>query len=145
MGPRSFQIQIWGPKRVPTPHWIKGALQLLFYKVFAKTHCCGSRDTPYPLYTLHTQGLGVLGWNTPKNLPPLEDHLHANLHQDPSSVLDFYKEHTHTLPPRAQIKKQKNMYLLNFTYLCMGRNFFIPHLFYLFVQTNPNLTKLGFC
>ena len=32
----------------------------------------------------------------PKNLPPLEDHLRAKFRPDPSSRLDFYREHTDT-------------------------------------------------
>ena len=38
------------------------------------------------------------GWGyrveTPKNLPPLEDHLRAKFCPDPSSRLDFYREQT---------------------------------------------------
>ena len=68
---------------------------------------CGSRDTPYPLYALHTQGVWVLGWNTPKNLPALEDHLCAKFQQDPSFSLDFYREHSHTLLPGELKSKNK--------------------------------------
>ena len=48
---------------------------------------------PEPL--LHApQGVGVQGRPPPKNLPPLEDHLHAKFHPDLSSILDFYREQT---------------------------------------------------
>ena len=62
--------------------------------------------TPFP-------GGGGTGLKPPKNLPTLEDHLHAKFHQDPSSGLDFYRELTQTLPPLpptpwgAQIKSEK--------------------------------------
>ena len=90
------------------PHKIRGTLLLLFYKVFAKTHGCGSRDTPYPIYALHTQGCGGTGLKNPKNLPALEDHLCAKFHQDPSSCLAFYREHTQTLPPLEGLKSKNN-------------------------------------
>ena len=65
-------------------------------------HGWGSRGTPYPLYASRTRGVGVPGRNPPKNLLPLEDHLRAKFRPDPSSRLDFYREHTdrhtHTLP-----------------------------------------------
>ena len=39
------------------------------------------------------RGSGVPGQNPPKNLPVLEDHLRAKFHSNPSSSLDFYREH----------------------------------------------------
>ena len=45
-------------------------------------------------------GVGVPGQPPPpKNLPTLEDHLRAKFHLNPSSRLDFYREHTHTQSP----------------------------------------------
>ena len=44
--------------------------------------------------------MGVPGRNPPKNLPPLEDHLRAKFRPDPSSRLDFYREHTDTQTDR---------------------------------------------
>ena len=41
-------------------------------------------------------GVGVPGQKKPKNLPPLKDHLRAKFCPDPSSRLDFYREHTDT-------------------------------------------------
>ena len=46
----------------------------------------------------------------PKNLPTLKDLLLAKFHQDPSSGLDFYREHTHTLlPPGGSNQKTKKL------------------------------------
>ena len=59
-----------GSKKVTYPYYIGGALQLLFYKVFAKMHSWGSKVLPDSLYAPHTRGWGVPGQNTPKNLPP---------------------------------------------------------------------------
>ena len=81
-------------------------------------------ETPCtPLYTPCTWGavLGCTPTPTHKNRPALKDHLLAKLHQYLSGSLDFYREHTYTLPPcpppwGAQIKKQKNTRLLKFDF-----------------------------
>ena len=102
-GAQVHWIRIWGPKRWPAPTILRGAQQLLFFKVFAKMHGWGSRGTPDPLYSPCTRRVmsARLTSPPPKNLPALEDHLLAKFLQNPSSSLDFYWEQTpiqtHTL------------------------------------------------
>ena len=103
-GAQVHWIRIWGPKRWPAPTILRGAQQLLFFKVFAKMHGWGSRGTPDPLYspcTRRVMSARLTSPPPPKNLPALEDHLLAKFLQNPSSSLDFYWEQTpiqtHTL------------------------------------------------
>ena len=77
-GPSRFGF---GSKKVTHPHLIRGALQLLFYKVFVKTHGWGSRGTSDPLYAPWTQD------PHPNYLPAPEDHLRAKFPPDPSRFL----------------------------------------------------------
>ena len=44
-----------------------------------------------PLYAPRTQGMGGTRLTPPKNLPALEDHLHAKFRPDPSRSLDLYR------------------------------------------------------
>ena len=68
-------------------------------------------ETPCTLYTHSIPGgWEVLGRNTPKNLPALEDHLHAKFHQDLSIGLDFYRE-LHCPLGGSNQKTKKNTYL----------------------------------
>ena len=79
---------------VPFPlSW--SARQLLFYKVFTKTHNWGSRGTLDPIIAPHTPvEVGVPGQLPPQEPSPLEDHLSTKFHPHPSSGLDFHREHT---------------------------------------------------
>ena len=84
----------FGVQKGDHPALTGGGLQLLFYKVFAKTHGWGSRGTLDPLYAHH--GWGVPVWYPPKNLPGLKDHLHAKFQFNLSRSSDFYREHPDT-------------------------------------------------
>ena len=69
-----------------------GALQLKF---LPKCNPEAPEAPQTPLSTLYL-GVAVLGWNTLKNLPALEDHLQAKFCLDISSSLNSYREHTQT-------------------------------------------------
>ena len=82
-------------------------------------HGWGSRGTPLPLYAPHTREVGVPGWNHPKNLPALEDHLRAKFRPNPSSHLDFYREQTDIIYPEVDLDpgEKKNSSIIN---ICVG-------------------------
>ena len=94
MRPRSFRIQIWGPKRWPAP--IKSGVPCNFCLIKFLPKCMLSLlRHPRPLlYTLYPGGGGP-GSNPPKNIPALQDHLCDKFHCNPSSGSDFYSEHTY--------------------------------------------------
>ena len=100
---------------------ISGAPCYFCFIKFLPKHMAVAPETPHtPFMHSILRGVGVLGWKNPKNLPALEDHLCAKFHQDPSSGLDCYWEHTHTLPPcpppgRLKLKNQKT-HLLKFNF-----------------------------
>ena len=85
MGPESFQIQIWGPKRWPAP--TKSGVHSNFCLIKLLPKC--TVEAPEALWTPFTHL--VLGWH-PQEPSPLEDHLHAKFHPNLYSSLDFYRE-----------------------------------------------------
>ena len=108
-----------GPKKVTHPYSIRGTLQLLFYKVFAKMHSWGSRDTLYPLYAPRTWGWGGTGLKPPKNLLTLKDHLLAKFHQYLSVVwisVENILKHCPPAPLGGSNQKTKNTRLLKFDF-----------------------------
>ena len=82
-------------------------------------HRWGSRCTHDTLFAPLPGGGwgGVLGQNSPKNLPALKDHLNAKFHPDLSSSLDFFREHTHQHCPLCI----RLLYVIS--YLCCQHTF----------------------
>ena len=78
MAPEEHGAQVLrdlGSKKVTLPHQIRGALQLLFYKVFTKMHSLGSRGTLAPFMHPIPWGWGGYLVKKTKSLPTLKDHL----------------------------------------------------------------------
>ena len=99
----------------PTP--IKSALQLLFYKVFAKKHGWGTSDTLYPLYRSRTWGWGILGWYPLRTFLSSRTNFLLNFIKIcPGVWISIENIHLHSppCPPGGLKSKTKKMLLLKF-------------------------------
>ena len=88
-----------GPEKVTRPTKSGAPCNFCFIK-FSPKRTVEAPEAPRTPFTHPVpRGVGVPGQNPPKILPPLEDHLRAKFRPDPSSRLDFYREHTHRQSP----------------------------------------------
>ena len=119
MGPRSFQIRIWGPKRWPTPTKSGAPCNFCFIKFLPKC-TAEAPETPCTPFMHPVPGGGGTVLKPPKNLLTLKDHLLAKFHQYLSAVWISIENILIQcpLPPPwgAQIKKQKNTRLIKFDF-----------------------------
>ena len=110
MGPRSFQIWIWGPKRWPTLTKSGVPCNFCFIKFLPK---CTAEAPETPC----TRGWGVLGWYPPRTFLPSRTTYLPNfikIHPAVWISIENIQIHCPPLPPwGAQIKKQ-NTHLLKF-------------------------------
>ena len=105
-----------GPEKVTRPYQIRCALQLLFNKVFAKTHGWGSRGTLYPLYAPRTRGVGVPVRNPPRTFPPSRTTSVPNFVPiRPAVWISIENRHTHTqtFPLCIRFIKERFQYVYN--------------------------------
>ena len=101
-GPSRFRF---GVHKGDPPDYIGGALPYWFYKVFAQIATLMLHRHPRPPLCTPYQLGQRYQFNPPQIIPTLEDHLFSKFHQDPSSGLDFYREHTHTHPFPSFIRR----------------------------------------
>ena len=100
MVPRFFQIRIWDPKSWPTPTKLGVPCNFCFIK-FSPKYMVEAPEAPWTSFTHPIpKGWGYQVETPSRTFPPLEDHLRAKFHPDPSRGLDFYREQTniHTHP-----------------------------------------------
>ena len=95
MGPKSYQIWIWGPKRWPTPTKLGAPCNFCIIKFLPKC-TVEAPEAPRTPFTHPVPKGGGYGVKNPPRTFPLEDHLLAKFHPDPSSGLDFFREQTDT-------------------------------------------------
>ncbi len=91
MGPRSFQIQIMGPKICSAPPKMVLTLNFCFIKCLPSL-TVEAVDAPQTLFRAPlTPGVGVQGQNHAKNLSAIKIYSYAKFHHVQSDSLDFYK------------------------------------------------------
>ena len=120
MGPRSFQIRIWGPKRWPTPTKSGAPCNFCFIKFLPKCTAEAPETPCTPFMHPVPGGGGGYCVETPQEPSHPQGPPTCQISSISVRSLDFYREYTYTMPPcppwGAQIKKQKNTRLIKFDY-----------------------------
>ena len=109
-GAQVLQIRIWGPKRWPTPTKSGAPCNFCFIKFLPKC-TAEAPETPCTPFTHPVPGGGGYWVDNPQEPSHPQGPPTCQISSISVRSLDFYREHTYTLPPcppwGAQIKKQK--------------------------------------